>query len=115
MEKLFANQLPQHGQHGENDDAQGNQRKVLLDYGDIAKEIAAAYEKCYPNHSADYIVMSEGQVVHLAHAGHEGSEGAHDGHEAGEENGLVTVLSVKGAGLVHMLLFNQAMLSIDHS
>ena len=114
MEKLFAHQLPQHGQHGKNHDAQGNQGKVLLDYGDIAKEIAAAYEESYPNHSADNIVMSKGQVVHLAYTGHEGSKGTHDGYEAGQENGLVPMFGIKGAGLVHMLFFDEAVLGVDH-
>ena len=44
MEKLFANQLPKYGQYGENDNAQGHQGEVLLNHGDVAKEIATAHE-----------------------------------------------------------------------
>ena len=87
----------------------------MLDGRDVAEEVTAADEEKYPYYGTDDIVMSKGQVVHLADAGNEGSEGTHNRHEAGQKNSLMTMLVIKSAGLVDMLLLDDVLLNHVHA
>ena len=53
--------------------------------------------------------------MHLADAGDEGCKGANNRHEAGQENSLMTMLVIKCAGLVDMLLLNDILLNHMHT
>lgn len=46
----------------------------MLDGRDVAEEVTAADEEKYPHYGTDDIVMSKGQVVHLADARNEGAK-----------------------------------------
>ena len=87
----------------------------MLDGRDVAKEVTAADKEKYPHYGTDDIVMSKGQVVHFADAGNEGCKGTHNRHKAGQENRFMTMLVIKCAGLVDMLLFNDVLLNHVHT
>ena len=87
----------------------------MLDGRDVAEEITTADKEKYPHYSTDDIVMSKGQVVHFADAGNEGCKGTNNRHEAGQENSLVTMLVIKCAGFVYMLLFDNVLLNHVHT
>ena len=82
----------------------------MLDGRDVTEEVTAADKEKYPHYGTDDIVMSKGQVVHFADAGNEGCKGTHNRHKAGQENRFMTMLVIKCAGLVDMLLFNDVLL-----
>ena len=87
----------------------------MLDGRDVTEEVTAADKEKYPHYGTDDIVMSKGQVVHLADAGNEGCKGANNRHEAGQENSLMTMLVIKCAGLVDMLFLNDILLNHVHT
>ena len=87
----------------------------MLDGRDVAEEITAADKEKYPNYSTDDIVMSKGQIVHFADAGNEGSEGADNRYKACQKNSLMTMLVIKSAGLVDMLLLDDVLLNHVHA
>ena len=87
----------------------------MLDGRDVTEEVTAADKEKYPHYSTDDIVMSKGQVVHFADAGNEGCKGTHNRHKAGQKYRLVTMLVIKCAGLVDMLLFNDVLLNHVHT
>lgn len=60
----------------------------MLDGRDVAEEVTAADEEKYPHYGTDDIVMSKGQVVHLADARNEGGKGANNRHKAGQKIAL---------------------------
>ena len=83
----------------------------MLDGRDVTEEVTAADKEKYPHYGTDDIVMSKGQVVHFADAGNEGCKGTHNRHKAGQKNCLMTMLVIKCAGLVDMLLLNDILLN----
>ena len=87
----------------------------MLDGRDVTEEVTAADKEKYPHYGTDDIVMSKGQVVHFADAGNEGCKGTHNRHKAGQENRFMTMLVIKCAGLVDMLLFNDVLLNHVHT
>ena len=99
----MANEAEDHRQQRQQDDADHQQRQVLLDERHVAEEVAQGHQAADPGHGADHAEHDEARVVHLRHAGDEGREGPHDGQEARQGHGLAAVAFVELMGAVEVV------------
>ena len=87
------------GDGGEDAEEQ-NFRKILLNEGNVAEEVACADNGNGPEDRARAAEEFKAQSVHSRRTGNQRRKGADDGHETGEENGFAAVRDVE---LVRML------------
>src|SRR6185436_594319 len=103
----LSKELDGHRQQRDDDDADRDEREVLLDDGDVAEEQAGADTENHPRGGADEVVEAEGRRPHLRRAGHERDERADDRHEPPEDHRFSAVLFEERVRAREMLLVQE--------
>src|SRR5262245_3717975 len=96
-------ELDDRGDQRNEDDAERDQGKVVLDDWNVAERIARSCAEANPRDGANDVVEGELRIGHRARARHERDEGADDGNEPSEHDRLAAVLFEEGVRAREML------------
>ena len=81
------NETPECRDAGNKDDADDDQREIVLNKRNASEEITRQHKQTDPGDAADDVEKSKLGEVHMAHAGDKGSKRTQKRHEACDDDG----------------------------
>lgn len=93
-------------QRSGNDAKDENERKIVLNEGDVAEKVAGTHDGNGPENSASAREEFKAEVVHAGGASDKRRESTNDWNEAGKENGFAAVAHIERVSILKFFRIN---------